>query len=251
MKYSLITLNFGPSRVPLLQVLLKSWTQFKRDDIELVLVERGYAYYAKEAPKLGIRYLNFGEDNAYRRAECLNRGADIAQGKYLIFHDNDIPLPAGFFDSLDQATDAGNDYIINYKELRHLSEPVSRSVVNETERAEFGYHFLDTTPDRVRVFGEEGMAGASTTIERELFFSSGGFHEGMQGWGGEDQELHERLKVLTDGKFATLDLTLLHLYHPRTLPQDNPHWEKNCEILKKTLANPAQAIEDRCKGKAE
>lgn len=226
---------------------MRSWEQFTdREDIEYILVENGFPYFEKELQDTGIQYLSLNEKLSYLRAQCLNRGAEIATGDYLILHDNDIPLPSHFFEAMDQMIAQGSSYFANYRQLRHLSQPVTRSVFEDPTRAEYGYYFMDTTPERIRSYGVDGMAGASMTIKRELFKASGGFHEDMQGWGIEDREFDCRVRFLTGKSVHNLDLDLVHLYHPRTTPADNPAWKHNCELFKRTMRDPQAVISQLC-----
>lgn len=247
MKYSFITFNFGPKRVAHLRVTMRSWEQFThRQDVEYIVVENGFPYFKEELSSSAVNYVSLGHKGDYLRAQCLNKGAQSANGQYFIFHDNDIPLPANFFEQLDTLLEEGWHYIANFRQLHHLSEPVTRSVFEDPLRAQYGYYFLDTTPDRVRVYGEDGMAGASMTVDRDLFHACGGFHEGMRGWGLEDREFDIRARFVTSKKVPSLKATLVHLYHPRTLPKDNPFWTTNCDLLKKTMGNPAEVVTELC-----
>ena len=54
--------------------------------------------------------------------------------------------------------------------------------------------------------------GGSVGIDREAFFSLGGFDEAFVGWGGEDNELWERASALRR-TWRWGYLPIVHLYH--------------------------------------
>lgn len=242
-KYSLITFTFGDERRDLTEVFLKSCARLpEREDVEYVVVEMGSSCFFAACLPHNAFYVHVKGNVEYHRSLCMNRGAVKARGRYLIFHDSDIPLPEAFWDNLDAGLNQKSLYYANYKHLIHLGSHVTQRVIEEAPRADYGYYFIDTDADRVREHGQEGMYGGSTTIARELFDAVGGFNELMKGWGGEDTELDLRLQN-KHGAAAIINQDLVHLYHARTHPwRDNPYIKKNYQILIKTMQDPEEAI---------
>ncbi len=249
MRFSLITFHFGEERIRHMQVLLESWQAFAASaDLEFILVELGSKHFEGSQ---NITYVQLGQEALYRRSHCLNAGAQIARGDYLVFHDSDIPLPPKFFDVLQREVDEGRDYFASYQEMRHLMESVTESVFQDPKRAECGYHFVDTSPTHIRQHGVRGMAGGSTTVQRTLFQRAGCFHEGMLGWGGEDRELDARLRYLNGNQVGVAKQVLLHLHHEPCDPKkDNPNLKKNYQILLQTLLHPQRTIDELVKSDA-
>lgn len=232
-------------------VFLKSALQRQRDDVEFIVVEKGSGYFQPQQ-KSFYTYLPISGSCEYHRSFCMNQGAAIAQGSYLIFHDGDIPLPKNFWEKMDEGALHGWSYFANYRRMIHLVEPVTHTVIEQPEKALYGYYFLDTDPARIRVHGQEGMFGGSTTVARPLFERVGGFDKSIKGWGGEDTELDIRLRHSNGGLVGIVQQDLIHLYHPQIDPwKENPFIKQNHSIIIKTMQDPDRAIEKLLRARKE
>lgn len=192
----------GAERLPLLLATLRSIAGQTDVAWECVVVEesvRGVAPSALPAWVRAIR-VEVDEDAPYNRSASFNRGAAEARGSLLIFHDNDMLIPARYAAEVARVAAEGYDAIDLKRFLFDLGN-------TETARVTAG-DMQALQPSAVR----QNLRGGSTALSRSCFERIGGFDEEFVGWGGEDNDLWDRAE--TAGKsFPGGYLPMLHLHH--------------------------------------
>ncbi len=142
------------------------------------------------------------------RAQARNLGAQAAEGRYLLFMDDDIVAPAGLVAAhLDELADHPGCGTIGYA--------VTRPELIDAPH----FHYLDSRgvarlpegPAPARFFVTQNAA-----VPREAFLQIGGFDEGFAGYGFEDMELAFRLEDEVGLRFRVLPSPVPHHVHHHT-----------------------------------
>ena len=129
-------------------------------------------------------------DMPYCRSWAFNAGAALARGRLLIFHDNDLLVPAAYAARAWKLFEAGYEAI-------HLKR--------------FIFYRPSTDAGGVERVLENLVAGGSVAVARGAFEAIGGFDEQFIGWGGEDNEFWDR--CLTRKVWDYACLPMIHLWH--------------------------------------
>ena len=157
----------------------------------------------------------------YCRAWTLNVGARMANGKLLIFHDNDLLVPKSYAAECWARYQEGFEVINLKRFIFYLEEKHSSKIQLRRE--------FDLSQPPV-VIMQNAEAGGSLAVARDAFFAIGGYDESFVGWGGEDNEFWERAQTRRVWSYGYLPI--VHLWHaaqPRKTDLDNPtlrHYEK-------------------------
>jgi len=181
----------GLARLPLLLQTLRSIAGQRDVTFECIVVEQSQEREVEASLPKWVRYLHTATpspDFDYSRSWTFNAGAEIARGRVLILHDNDMLMPE-----------------------RYAAEAVAR--VSD------GYSFIDLK--RFVFYLDEGDAletvvqnlhGGSVIATRDAYFEIGGFDESFVGWGGEDNDFRERAEE-HGGIYGFGYLPIVHLFH--------------------------------------
>lgn len=256
-KLSVVVPVFGTSRKEHLETfLLNYWAYLNRDWVELVVVEMVeppnepvYALYSL----LGEKYVMVESKHGYERSRLLNIGTDVASGNWLLFNDVDVVYPPDFIEHWKRMADE-HKVFSNYRFVSRIGPKSTKHVFEDPYRRRFGYAIDD--PDHAEksiiYANEEGGCSCCLSISRSFFNDIGGWNEAFVGWGGEDNEMAERINyLLEDGgplhEHYAVD-RLIHLHHPETSKSSK---EKNQERLKEAKSDVEQTIAElkkkRCK----
>lgn len=187
------------------------------------------------------------EDRGFRLARARNRAIAHARGDYIVLVDGDMVLHPHFI--ADHSKAARHGYFI--QGVRLLTKPAAAARILNEETFGFGFFARDiqrrhhTVRNRLLSWlmmqpthtHQKAIRGSNQAYWKEDLVRVNGFNEEMIGWGGEDNDIAERLynsgvrrKNL---KFAAL---ATHLYHPsRRSIGDNP----NHLLLRRTIENKA------------
>jgi len=195
----------GFERLPLLLAMLKSIAGQTGCHIECIVVEQDNDEVIRKHLPEWVRYIYTAlpaKEMCYSRSWAFNVGAKAAKSPFLIFHDNDMLVPAVYAKDLLHCHRQGFDFI-NIKRFIFYLNKGSSKVLGETEdfsgKAEF-----DAIVQNLE-------AGGSFGADRQAYFDVGGFDERFVGWGGEDTEFWERAQ--TRKIYAYGYLPLIHLWH--------------------------------------
>lgn len=158
------------------------------------------------------------ESNIFYRTKVINHGLKRAQTKYACIYDTDVIFePASFVKALELL-----------KEDNTLVYPYSGKFV-DIERSYLSDGIIKERPSCVI----ESFGGA-LFVNLEKYKECGLENETIIGWGFEDFERHDRVKILGH-KIARVPGTCWHIEHPRGINSStqNPHWANNEKELYK------------------
>jgi hypothetical protein len=194
----------GAERVPHLLATVRSILAQSGAHVECLLVEQAWEPTLTGRLPARVRHLHTRPptpDMPYARAWAFNRGAREARGEILVFHDNDILVPADYAAELVRLT--GRGY-----EAARLQRYVFYLDAHDTD-ALFRTGALPRrlTPELAR----QNCDGGTLAVRRDAYFALGGHDETFIGWGGEDNEMFDRCRTLKCYPFGYLPF--LHLYH--------------------------------------
>ena len=193
----------GSARLSHLLASLKTIAAQEGARIEAIVVEQSDIRDAEAHLPPWVRYRHTPlprPDMPFSRSWALNAGAEIARGRVLVFHDNDMLAPVAYAAEILRRFEAGAEFI----ELKRFTFYLSES---DTGRF-FAGAALESSRQMTIV---QNLQGASVAAGRAAFFEIGGFDESFVGWGGEDNELWERAQTRRVFDFGYLPF--VHLWH--------------------------------------
>ena len=170
----------------------------KRESIEIVVVDSSSLPFSRSVMDIsGSFYNHLKMSGIYSASEARNYGSKIANGDYLLFFDVDLVVREDFLDRVlrdievlkSKAEEAFTIYPCLY-----LSETKSREIEKRGLRDS---DFLNIKLRYLEGFNDEVLYLAVNTstilLQREHFFTIGGYSEIFRGHGYEDFELIHRL----------------------------------------------------------
>ncbi len=196
----------GMERLPHLLATLKSVAGQQGCKVECIVVEQDNDRFIEKYLPGWVHYIHapLPEKNmAYSRARAFNAGARAAHGEFLIFHDNDMVIPAVYARELCRFYGKGFEVVNLKRFIFFLNQKSSKKVCREST-LQF--------PPEIDVIMQNAEGGGSIGISRTAFFEIGGFDERFIGWGGEDNEFWERAQTRKVYPYGYLPL--VHLWHP-------------------------------------
>jgi hypothetical protein len=196
----------GKERLPHLLMTLRSISSQQDVELECIVVEQSKNSEIREALPQWVRYIHtkLADYNMpYCRSWAFNAGAKLARGNLLILHDNDMLVPKNYAKVLLEKAEKGFKVINLKRFIFYLSKNHTQRIFNEQSLN------FDVAPDIVL---QNLEAGGSLAVNRDAYFSIGGFDEEFIGWGGEDIEFWERAQTLNVYNYGYLPI--IHLWHP-------------------------------------
>jgi len=194
----------GLDRLPLLLLTLRSIAAQQGVPFECIVVEQDSEPRIRDLLPPWVRYRHTPLPEASRsfsRSWAFNEGAALARGHLLVFHDNDLLLPAQYAEEAVGLFQSGYE-VIQMKRFIFYRSPLIKG--EENPLAASGQWSVDLVL-------ENALAGGSVAITQEAFAAIGGFDEEFVGWGGEDNEFWDR--CLTREVWPFGFLPLVHLWH--------------------------------------
>lgn len=182
----------GMARLPHLLECLRSIAATEAASIECVVIEQSVQSEIHSQLPPWVRYEHTPVANGYpyNRAWTLNAGVQLARGRVVVLHDNDMLVPRRYASEL-LARVAGGARFIDLKR--------------------FTFYLSENDPRRVTVV--QNLRGASIAATRDAYWEIGGFDEEFVGWGGEDNDFWDRAEA-SGGVYDFGYLPFVHLYHP-------------------------------------
>ena len=167
----------------------------------------------------------------YSRSWAFNLGARQARGDILVFHDNDVCAPTRYAAELADIFARGFEAARLQRFVFYLSEEQTREVFERQSVPMMG------APQEV----VQNCQGHTIAVRRDVYFSIGGHDEGFLGWGGEDNEMFERLQTrrIHDCSY----LPFLHLYHAPQPGKSAVHPNRDY-FERRTSLEPRRRIEE-------
>lgn len=197
----------GSERLPLLELTLASIASQDGVAVECIVVEQDLKPQLQGRLPAWVTYLHVPppqSDMPYNRSMAFNRGAQLARGKLLILHDNDMPVPRDYA-ALNLAKAKEGYEVVNLKRfIFYLDQRASDDVISG--------RVIPPAPG-IEAIVQNLQAGGSIAVTREAYTGIGGMDESFVGWGGEDNEFWERAETRRVYSFGSLPL--LHLWHAR------------------------------------
>lgn len=197
---SFIVGHRGLERLPQLLWVLKSIAAQQGVRTECIVVEQDASPLVRAYLPDWVKYVldPIGDpETPYSRSRAFNAGADIARGRVLILHDNDLLVPVRYAESAWELIEAGYE-VVNLK----------RFIFYRSEGIHAGQSPLDGNVESVL---ENATGGGSLAVARETFEALGRMDESFEGWGGEDVEFWQRARTRRVWNYGFLPL--IHLWH--------------------------------------
>ena len=180
---SVVIPHAGAERLPLLLATLLTLRQ-RPGVAEVIVVEFGQDPLAKEAAgRWADKHLFVEHCGAFERARALNAGSAVAESDLVMWHDNDMIIPAEFVPRCaKELQERGLDYLVPYTSIRYLSEADTRAFLQGLCNPE------DCRPVTTIYSAQRGLtcSGGIGLVRRDFLMQHGGHIEGFRGWGGED-----------------------------------------------------------------
>lgn len=147
-------------------------------------------------------------DSDFQRSRARNLGIPFAHGPFILWLNQDLLVPAGFIETaLDEISGRTLDYLIPWSCVEYYAQPES------SEARRTGDFAPDTQPMN-RMFSRDGIVGSAFLARRDFILAEGGFDEGFRGWGGEDDAMMAKARLLGRAGITHHDSQILrHLYH--------------------------------------
>ncbi len=198
----------GLDRLPHLLLTLRSIAAQQTVPFECLVVEQDHEPLIRDHLPPWVQYFHAPPPEAkvsYNRSLAFNEGAARARGHLLIFHDNDLLVPARYAEEALGFAQSGVE-VIQMKRFIFYRSSLDEGTENPLVPG--GQWSVDLVL-------ENALAGGSIAITQKAFTAIGGFDEEFVGWGGEDNEFWDR--CLTREVWPFGFLPLVHLWHA---PQD-------------------------------
>lgn len=193
----------GISRLPNLLLTLHSIAAQRDAAVECIVVEQTPRSEIEAALPSWVRYIHqpVGESDPYNRAATFNAGAQLARGRILILHDNDMLVPERYAAAVMAHAEAGWEAIDLKRFIFYVTEQDTNHVIVQ-RRLTLSEHSETVI---------QNLHGGSVAITRDGYDTIGGLDEDFVGWGGEDVDFWERAETLRATRFGYLPI--VHLWH--------------------------------------
>ncbi|NJL61841.1 MAG: glycosyltransferase [Methylacidiphilales bacterium] len=161
--------------------------EYPHDDFEVIVVDDGssqplddvVAIFTTQINLTIIRQANSGP------ASARNRGAKSAQGKYLVFTDDDCTIAPEYLTKLKISLDKTPNVMIGGRTLNALSDNLYSSASQIL--IDYLYEYYNTNSSQPNFFASNNFA-----LPAEIFNSLGGFDTNFPLAAGEDREFCDR-----------------------------------------------------------
>ncbi|HEV8435962.1 MAG TPA: galactosyltransferase-related protein [Thermoanaerobaculia bacterium] len=181
----------GMARLPHLLECLRSIAASEAASIECVVIEQSPESEIRARLPSWVRYEHtpVAPDYPYNRAWTLNAGVQLARGRVVVLHDNDMLVPQRYAAELLARVADGARFL---------------------DLKRFTFYLSENDPRRVTIV--QNLRGASIAATRDAYWEIGGFDEEFVGWGGEDNDFWDRAEA-AGGVDDFGYLPFVHLFH--------------------------------------
>jgi hypothetical protein len=194
----------GRTKVPHLLTTIQSFAAQEDAAIECLVVEQAAVPEVSSELPAWVRHIHTPlpyPEMPYSRAWAFNCAARAARGEYLVFHDNDVCVPKYYARELVAVFQRGFEAARLQRFVFYLSAAHTQELFDASG---------DVCP-RPPLEIVQNCEGHTLAVRRDTYFAVGGHDEAFLGWGGEDNEMFDRLR--TRPLHECSYLPFLHLYH--------------------------------------
>jgi len=217
-------------------MLLEMLENYFGSDLEIQIIEQD-TQSRLQLPfnRPNIKQTFLFNEKPFNRSWAFNVAALKTNKPILAFADTDIIMKKKEF--VHAFAEAQNYSVVNpFKNGMH--DIVDMSIVNRFRQNKA------VTDDMVGVNARGvGPTAGLVLFNRETFLAIGGWDEGFEGWGAEDDALSFKVKQ-TGVSIIELTYNCLHLPHPRHGPHDNPNYKNNCELLGRIASMNSKQLDE-------
>lgn len=201
--------------------VIQQWIDAHTDMFDIIVVEQGVQQTLNESQYPGIRYKFIYNPGKFNRSWGFNVGAKMSESEMLVFSDADILIRVGDFlncinvvinnaDTVDPKGRLYNVDLENYGDDR----------------------FSLIWDDKSDLRSDLNFSGGMVIMRSGLFYSIGGWDEGFEGWGGEDNAMSEKLNHIEALKVHITDVDMIHLKHDVDKKKKfRPEYKENVKLL--------------------
>lgn len=203
-KASIIIGHRGKEKLKNLHCVLQSVAAQTIRATECIVVEQSASAELKNQLPAWVRYYHqqVKDTDLYNRSLAFNLGAEKANSENLIFHDNDLVIPACYVESHLKYFSLGYE-LVNLKRFIFGLGRADTNLLSSQHSINIAF-----SPKYVL---QNAKGGGSLAITKSAYRRIGGFDNRFSGWGGEDNELWQRAQVLNIYPFT--NLPMVHLWH--------------------------------------
>ena len=181
------------------------------------------------------------EHKGFRLARCRNEGVLASSAPYLLFSDGDCIFPS---DHLSKHLQARRSRVAWSGDCLHLDEEATQRIDGEAiasgaycdwvPRREYQRIHRRWIKDRfyqaINHRKKPKLAGSNIAVSREDFERVNGFDERFVGWGCEDDDLADRLRLSGVRIASILGFTqVFHMWHPND-PSQPRKWSDGANV---------------------
>jgi N-terminal domain of galactosyltransferase/Glycosyl transferase family 2 len=203
-KISVVIPVGGADRVAIFRCVLAGFLGQTCRDFEIIAVEHGSEPLYRAACPEWVKYVFLAKESGrhFNKSMAMNAGVRLASAPNVLLHDADVIPPAAYLDNILSRLNRGWEAIRPLRFVFLLERDDTESFIKS------GGSVL---PTRV-AFVHQNNPGLSTALSKKSYKRIGGHDERFWGWGGEDLEFLDRLRIarLEPGAYAPA----LHLWHP-------------------------------------
>lgn len=217
----------GIERFPQFELALASARAQVNIDYEIVVVEQSPKSLFRDKMPGDIRYfhqVNLQPEQGFNKSWAINKAAKEAKSEKLIILDADYIVPINFVSSCSEVLDKVPSVRLG-RLIFHLDHKSTSQVIH-----------LKKIASSLNIEKIVQNNPTPQALLKSVYWDIGGHDEDFWGWGGEDTEFLDRLRVvdISEGGW----LPLIHLWHPSAPKKANG--DRNNRLYEQKLRQPTR-----------
>lgn len=175
-EFSFIIGHRGRDKIKNLNLVIKSIAGQTNKSIECIVVEQSVNPDLQDQLPKWVRYFHqkVNDSDLYNRSMAFNLGMDKAKASNLVFHDNDLLIPACYADEHLKILNMGYELVNLKRYIFGLNEDDTVRLCSEEHIAQ------SYSPEYIM---QNAKGGGSLTIKKAAYQRIGGFDNRFAGWG--------------------------------------------------------------------